>query len=85
MAISAIRKARAELWSKRPEDERRKLGDRNLEEVPVPSQAYIIRQLKRPEEIKNLSVNNVSAVFGFASTQGDECSSDVVESKAITD
>jgi len=44
-----------------------------------------VRENYRKHPTKNLSVNNVSAVFGFASTQGDECSSDVVESKAITD
>jgi deoxycytidylate deaminase len=51
MAISAIRATRAELWDKRPKEERVRLGSFNKEETPLPSQAYIIRQLKRPEEI----------------------------------
>lgn len=56
MAISAIRATRAEIWDNRSKAEREALlsEDVNKEEMPVPSQAYIIRQFKRPEEIRLL-------------------------------
>lgn len=55
MAISAIRERRRELWR-----ELEPLSPENLpsgahaEETPFPSHAYILRQLKRPEEIRLL-------------------------------
>jgi deoxycytidylate deaminase len=55
LAISAIRSFRLEERQRRI-DERTSLDERPseeeaLEEEPIPSQAYIIRQLKRPEEV----------------------------------
>jgi deoxycytidylate deaminase len=55
MAISAIRSARSPLWKERSERGLDTLpADAIPEETPVPSQAYIIRQLKRPEEVELL-------------------------------
>lgn len=55
LAISAIRSARAEIWAKRAQEGLEQLPEgTELEETPVPSQAYIIRQLKRPEEVRLL-------------------------------
>lgn len=49
MAIEAIRAYRAEEWNKRlPAD---KLTGAKPDETPLPRQAYVIRQFKRPEEI----------------------------------
>ena len=54
MAISAIRSARAALWKDQTErgSSDGLAADAIPEETPVPSQAYIIRQLKRPEEVQ---------------------------------
>lgn len=54
MAISAIRATRAALWDSRPNEEQdgRLCDGANKQETPFPSQAYIIRQFKRPEEIQ---------------------------------
>ena len=55
MAISAIRAARADLWKERTAQGLETLPEEAIpEETPVPSQSYIIRQLKRPEEVRLL-------------------------------
>ena len=55
MAISAIRAARVDLWKERADQGLDGLAEKAIpEETPVPSQAYIIRQLKRPEEVRLL-------------------------------
>jgi cytidine deaminase len=55
IAISAIRSARASLWKDRFEQGLEGLTAEAIpEETPVPSQAYVIRQLKRPEEVQLL-------------------------------
>ncbi|HEY8162610.1 MAG TPA: anti-phage dCTP deaminase [Methylocystis sp.] len=56
LAISAIRATRADLWEKRSkaEQEAHLCPGKAKEETPLPNQAYIIRQLKRPEEISLL-------------------------------
>jgi len=55
MAISAIRSARPTLWKARLERGLEPLPVGAIpEETPIPSQAYIIRQLKRPEEVQLL-------------------------------
>jgi deoxycytidylate deaminase len=55
MAISAIRAARADIWKARSEQGMESLPEEAIpEETPVPCQAYIIRQLKRPEEVRLL-------------------------------
>jgi deoxycytidylate deaminase len=55
MAIVAIRESRIHIWQKLSEGGGLKLpSDAKAEETPVPSQAYIIRQLKRPEEVRLL-------------------------------
>jgi cytidine deaminase len=58
LAISAIRDFRAEQREKNIEsessEESLRTVDQRAEEIPLPSQAYIIRQFKRPEEISLL-------------------------------
>jgi hypothetical protein len=55
MAISAIRAARPDIWKSQYERGLPQLPpEAFVEETPVPSQAYIIRQLKRPEEVRLL-------------------------------
>lgn len=57
LAISAIRAYRAEEWKRRltpAEFVAASVGENPLEETPLPGQAYIIRQFKRPEEISVL-------------------------------
>jgi hypothetical protein len=55
MAISAIRESRIGLWQELSEKKLSLLpAEAKAEETPVPSQAYIIRQLKRPEEVRLL-------------------------------
>jgi deoxycytidylate deaminase len=55
MAISAIQAARPDIWKSQYERGLSQLPPEALaEETPVPSQAYIIRQLKRPEEVRLL-------------------------------
>jgi deoxycytidylate deaminase len=57
LAISAIRSYRAEEWKRREEEARSKgvevvrPDDTAVEETPLPHQAYLLRQFKRPEEI----------------------------------
>jgi hypothetical protein len=55
MAVSAIRESRIGLWKELSEkcDPQLPQGAK-AEETPVPSRAYIIRQLKRPEEVRLL-------------------------------
>jgi hypothetical protein len=55
MAVSAIRESRIGLWKELSEkcDTQLPQGAK-AEETPVPSRAYIIRQLKRPEEVRLL-------------------------------
>lgn len=58
MAISAIRSFRAEEWARRktetPVAQDPITATKEDEETPLPNQAYIIRQLKRPEEVSLL-------------------------------
>lgn len=57
MAVSAIRNFRADEHKKNTSKLKSKTKKRtkaNLEEIPLPAQAYIIRQFKRPEEISLL-------------------------------
>lgn len=55
LAISAIRSARVDLWKERTEQYLETLPEGvHPQETPIPSQAYIIRQLKRPEEVRLL-------------------------------
>ncbi|MBX9863376.1 MAG: deoxycytidylate deaminase [Hyphomicrobium sp.] len=54
LAIGGIRKFRAEEWLRRqPHSEMAQGQDNGKDprEIPLPNQAYIIRQLKRPEEV----------------------------------
>ena len=62
LAVSAIRSFRAEEWERRGQSSSTKSHEknelpnivpsgRNLEEIPLPGQAYVVRQFKRPEEI----------------------------------
>jgi deoxycytidylate deaminase len=53
MAISAIRQTRISIWKNLSEQGGGDLPpDAKPEETPVPFQAYIVRQLKRPEEVR---------------------------------
>jgi len=55
MAISAIRQTRVKVWKDLSEEGNPGLpSEAQPEETPVPFQAYIIRQLKRPEEVRLL-------------------------------
>lgn len=56
MAVSAIRTFRAKEWAAKrsPEQGKRLKTEGSDEERPIPSQSYIIRQLKRPEEVSLL-------------------------------
>jgi cytidine deaminase len=59
LAISAIRSFRAEERERRAsthteQEDDRPSADERTEEAPLPNQAYIIRQFKRPEEISLL-------------------------------
>jgi deoxycytidylate deaminase len=53
LAISAIRSFRSDEWQRRIASGEQSHTDNrlHLEEEPIPNQAYIIRQLKRPEEV----------------------------------
>jgi cytidine deaminase len=54
LAISAIRAFRAQEWERRASahniSEATNAGEKE-EEIPLPSQAYVLRQIKRPEEV----------------------------------
>jgi cytidine deaminase len=60
LAISAIRAFRADEWERRSTQIASDLAEghvpdgKHAEEAPLPSQAYIIRQFKRPEEVSLL-------------------------------
>jgi deoxycytidylate deaminase len=55
MAVSAIRATREQIWEEAVEHNLPALPEGAIaSETPVPSQVYIIRQLKRPEEVQLL-------------------------------
>ena len=54
--ISGIRSSRVKYWKQKEADKDFSMGltENQLSERPIPKQAYILRQLKRPEEIRLL-------------------------------